>query len=420
MVQQMSIDEEVGPELWWPAWRALPPVAPVASGSAAAARLFPLVPRRIARALSARYIAGVTFEDAVGVATQLHARGLLVTLDVLGESVRTKVEAASYADYYLNALAALLQAGLQPHVSVKPSALGSLIDWRLCEYHVACIAKAAATCGGLVCLDMERSHTIDGTLELYRRLQNRQLGNVSMAVQARLHRTCNDLRSLAPIRPHVRICKGVYPEPARIAYTDPEAIRRNYVFCLDTLLECGGYAAIATHDEALIVSSLERLSRQNRSPETYEFQMLLGVRQDLAEALVAAGHSVRVYVPYGEDWHQYAARRFRESPQILGHVMRAQVHSAAARFLHRRTGAEGIPELDLVTDRARDTSQSPLSDSRSLARSAQEQGKNDAFTAVKRLTGLVGLDDKARLGESRSTAATSSPRHVPTQRRMPT
>jgi proline dehydrogenase len=189
---------------------------------------------------------------------------------------------------------------------------------------------------------MEWSHAIDDTLELYRGLRNAQLDNVTTVVQARLHRTRSDLVALAPLLPQVRICKGIYPEPAGVAYTDPEAIRRNYLFCLDTLLESGGYAAIATHDEAVIVSALERLAQHGRRPETYEFQMLLGVRQDLAESLAAAGHPVRVYVPYGEDWHKYAARRVRESPQIVGYVVRAQVRRLVARLLRRSVNWVGF------------------------------------------------------------------------------
>jgi len=347
----------------------------VALASAAAARLFPLVPRPVARSLSARYIAGVTVGDAVGVSTRLRTRGLLVTLDILGESVRSAAQASAYADDYLDALAALFQAGLNPHVSLKPSALGGVFDWRLCEQHVACIAQAAGSCGGLVCLDMEHSSTIDRTLALFQRLRARHLDNVTTVVQARLHRTQSDLVDLAPLRPRVRICKGVYPEPARIAYVDSEAIRRNYVYCLDTLLQSDGYAEIATHDEALIVASLERLSRHNRSPETYEFQMLLGVRQDLAETLVAAGHAVRVYVPYGEDWHRYAARRIRESPQLLGHVMRAQAHRALMRLSRRSPATNNMNDEGPFSERERDELPLPLADSGAHAPFTRQSAK---------------------------------------------
>jgi proline dehydrogenase len=301
----------------------------VSVGDAVAARLFPLLPRRVARGLSARYIAGERVADAVAVGARLADRGLRVTLDVLGESVRSEVEAAAYADQYIAALGALDAAGLEPHVSVKPSALGSLVDSRICEEHVARIAEAAQSCDGLVCLDMEWSRAIDGTLALYRHLRDRGFENVTMVAQARLHRTRADLVDLAPLAPHVRICKGIYPEPASVAYTDFEAIRRNYVFCLDTVLASGGFAAVATHDEALVVAALERLAGHDRSPYTYEFQMLLGVRQDLAESLASAGHRVRIYVPYGNEWHAYARRRLIESPHIVGYVMRAQWQNLA-------------------------------------------------------------------------------------------
>jgi proline dehydrogenase len=309
----------------------------VAVGNAAAARLFPLLPRRVARGLSARYIAGESITDAVAVGTRLAERRLIVTLDVLGESVRSEGDATRYADQYVEALAALDAAGLEPHVSLKPSALGSLVDWRVCEENVARIAAAANLHRGLVCLDMEWSETVKGTLELYRGLRERGIDNVSMVAQARLHRTRTDLAELAPLRPRVRLCKGIYPEPARIAYTEPEAIRRNYVFCLETVLEGGGHPEIATHDESLVVAGLERIAKYD-SP-AHEFQMLLGVRQDLAESLAAAGHTVRIYVPYGQDWHHYARRRLRESPHIVGYVVRAQVAGLTPRKKKERVPA---------------------------------------------------------------------------------
>lgn len=314
----------------------LAPEAGVGRGSAVGARLFPLVPRGLARRLSTRYIAGQSTEEAVRVATRLRQRGLLATLDILGESVLTEQEAAAYADEYVDALAALDDAGLDPHVSVKPSALGSLVDWALCERHVARIARAAEIRGGTVCLDMEWAGSIDGTLDLYRSLRTGGHENVTVVVQTRLHRATRDLRALAPLAPRVRICKGIYQEPARTAYTDAEAIRRNFLFCLHTVLEAGGYPEVATHDEALVVGALERLSIYRRRPETYELQMLLGVRDDLAEGLAAAGHRIRVYVPYGSDWHRYAVRRFRESPQVLGHVGRELGRRALTRVVRDR------------------------------------------------------------------------------------
>jgi proline dehydrogenase len=307
--------------------------------NAAAARLFPFVPRPIARPLAARYIAGTSTDDAVRVARDLRSRGLQASVDILGESVASREEAEAYTNSYLDALAALDDAGMRPHVSVKPSALGSLLDWELCKTHVQRIVEQAAVYGGDVCIDMEWSHSIDGTIGMYRELRAAGLDNVAMVTQARLHRTRSDLAQLGPLEPHVRVCKGIYPEPSRIAYTEPEAIRRNYVFCLDTLLASGGYAAIATHDEALVVAALERLAAHERGRDTYEFQMLLGVRQDLAESLAAAGHTVRIYVPFGPDWHQYAARRFKESPQIIGYVMRSLAQSLFGKLGRRPAAA---------------------------------------------------------------------------------
>jgi proline dehydrogenase len=297
-----------------------------------AARLYQVTPPPLARRLSRRYIAGQTVKEAVDVASRLKAHGLLATVDILGEGVTTAAGASRFAQRYLETLAALREAELQVHVSVKPSALGSLLDWQLCEEHMAAIAEAAKLGEGFVCVDMEASDAVPGTLALYRRLRSRGLDNVGVVIQARLHRARNDIVDLAVVRPNVRVCKGIYVEPASIAYGDREAIRRNYVFCLDTLLRSRGFAAIATHDEALVVAALERLVAHNRGTDSYEFQMLLGVRDDLAESLASAGHPVRVYVPFGEESQQYASRRLRENPEFAAHVVRAYVGAFSGKL----------------------------------------------------------------------------------------
>jgi proline dehydrogenase len=291
-------------------------------------RAFALLPRPIAARLARPYIAGDCVQDAVDIAAALDRQGISPTLDILGESVRDPERAHAYTTEYISALQSLVRAGLRPHVSVKPSALGSLVDWQLCQRNVRAIAEAASALGGLVCIDMEWSHQIDQTIDLYRALRTSGVGNVTMVIQARLHRSQRDLRDLATLHPHVRVCKGIYREPRAIAFEDPEAIRQNFVFCVETILRAGGYPAIATHDEALVFASLARLKDLDVDPDGYEFQMLLGVRSDLARMLVHDGHPVRLYIPYGSEWQAYTARRLKESPQIRQHVVKELLRSA--------------------------------------------------------------------------------------------
>jgi len=295
------------------------------------ARLVPLAPRRLVAGVAARYIAGDDLAAALAVAARLHERGIRATLDILGEAVADEREAEAFAAGYLEALDRLVAAGLDPHVSIKPTALGSEIGWVACGERVQRIVTAAAAVGGTVNVDMEDATTTDGTLALYEALRADGHANVAIVLQARLRRTRADVEALAQVAPHVRICKGIYPERAAIAYTEDAEIRASYLDCLDALLAAGSYVAIATHADALVTGALALLERYGRAPGSYEFQTLLGVREDLVERLIAAGHTVRVYVPYGPQWYDYAMRRMRESPHVAGHVARA----VAARAVDR-------------------------------------------------------------------------------------
>ncbi len=209
-------------------------------------------PRRLVASVAKQYIAGDDLAAALRVAEQLHARGVLATLDILGEAVTDDAEADAFEGGYIDAIGRLVSAGLDPHVSVKPTALGSGASWEACAERVRRIASAAEAVGGTVNIDMEDRHTTDGTLDLFEGLRHEGHDNVAIVLQARLHRTLADVERLAPLAPHVRLCKGIYPEPPSVAYTDDADIRTSFLACLDRLLEAGSYAAIATHADALI------------------------------------------------------------------------------------------------------------------------------------------------------------------------
>ena len=183
--------------------------------------------------------------------------------------------------------------------------------------------RTAAGYGNFVRIDMEDSSTTDDTLRLYRELREDGRDNLGVVLQARLRRTLDDVEALADLRPSVRLCKGIYLEPATIAFTDFEAVRAHFLRCLDALLDAECYVGVATHDEWLIGESLARIARRSLGPPEYELQMLLGVREERRDELVAEGHRLRVYVPFGEHWYRYSLRRLQENPAMAGTIAKA-------------------------------------------------------------------------------------------------
>lgn len=276
--------------------------------------LLPAVPKPVVRRLSSRYIAGSELEDARRVVTRLNAKGKLATVDVLGEEIASAEEAAAITRAYLDVLDMIDADGLDANVSVKLSGLGSLLDPALARENL----KAIAARGRFVRIDMEDSSTTDTTLELYRELVAEGFENLGVVLQAALRRTVDDARALAGA--NVRLCKGIYIEPAEIAYRGFEEIRESYLRTLDVLLDGGCYVGIATHDEHLVDRGIAAVRERGLDPSAYELQMLLGVRPDLADEIVADGHRLRVYVPFGRQWYEYSLRRLQENPKIAGYV----------------------------------------------------------------------------------------------------
>jgi proline dehydrogenase len=285
--------------------------------------LLPAVPKRVVRLVSSRYIAGATLAEAVEVVQSLNAGGKLGTIDVLGEETVREEEARTIARAYRDVFAAIAENALDANVSVKLTALGLQLSYALCRENLLDVVRAAAGHGNFVRIDMEDSSTTDDTLRLYRDLREEGYENLGVVLQARLRRTLDDVAALADLRPSVRLCKGIYLEPASIAFTDDEAVRVNFLRCLDELLDAGCYVGVATHDEWLIRESLVRVSRRELGPLDYELQMLLGVREGRRDELVSDGHRLRVYVPFGEQWYRYSLRRLQENPAMAGTIARA-------------------------------------------------------------------------------------------------
>ncbi len=291
--------------------------------------MLPLVPRAVVQRLSAPYIAGPQWEDAQRTVSALNAVGQMATVDVLGEEVTRPAEAEAIATAYLGAIDSIAANRLDANVSVKLTGLGLKVDVDLCHVLLERVVREAATRSIFVRIDMEDSSCTDETLTLYRRLRETGHDNVGIVLQAALRRSSADLAALRDLRPSVRLCKGIYVEPPDLAYQHPDEIRRSFVDLLEALLDAGCYAAVATHDEWLLCVALGRVAGM---PATaYELQMLLGVRQARAAELAAAGHRLRVYVPYGQRWYEYSLRRLQENPRMASMVARATVARLVGR-----------------------------------------------------------------------------------------
>ena len=296
-------------------------------------RVLPAVPRSLVRRISSRYIAGTTLADACRVVKTLNQQGKMATIDVLGEEITSRREALEIVRAYHDVFEAIERERLDSNVSVKLTALGLNLAYELCRANLERVVRHAAESGNFVRIDMEDSSTTTETLDLYRELREAGLDNVGVVLQAYLRRTIRDIHDLAPLRPNVRLCNGIYVEPPLIAYDDYEEVRRNFVRCLHELLQAGSYVGIATHDELLISEGKRLVAERGLTREQYEFQMLLGVRDLAANRLVRDGHRLRIYVPFGEHWYRYSLRRLQENPKIAGYV--------ASDTLSRLFGSDG-------------------------------------------------------------------------------
>jgi proline dehydrogenase len=291
----------------------------------------PAVPRPLVRHFADRYMAGETLADAVSTVASLNRIGAAATVDVLGEFVHEPAQCQATADQYVQLLDAIAHDRLDATVSVKLSALGLEIDPALALGHLRRVVEVAAGHGNRVRIDMEHSGLTDQTLAIYRTLREQGCDNVGIVLQAYLRRTFDDARALADLTPSVRLVKGIYIEPPELAYTEGALVNRNFIALLRELVEMGCRVAVASHDEAL-VGEARRLADQRRlGPDRYEFQLLLGVKEPLRDELIAAGHRVRIYVPYGEAWYGYSLRRLKENPSIAGYVARDVVRGLAGR-----------------------------------------------------------------------------------------
>jgi proline dehydrogenase len=277
---------------------------------------------RWSRALVARFVAGDRLEDALAAATRLAGQGLTTTLDRLGENVLTPDEARSAVESYAATLREMAASKLDPNISVKLTMLGLDVGDDVAYDNMLLLLETARSVDGFVRIDMEGSAYTEQTLAIAEALQARVPGLVGTVIQAYLHRSDRDLERLIDLKMRVRLVKGAYAEPARLALQRPSEINDAFIRLMERLLEDGQYPAIATHDPALIRATSGFAVRMGIDPERWEFQMLYGVRRDAQLVLAGEGYGMRIYLPFGADWYPYFARRIAERPANMLFVLR--------------------------------------------------------------------------------------------------
>ncbi len=284
--------------------------------------LLPFTPKVIVARFAKPYIAGEELPAAVVAVKSINNAGAMATLDVLGEDITTREEAIAAREECKRVISTIAENALNSNLSVKLTQLGLKIDPDFCRSNVEEILSAAKARNNFVRIDMEDHTCTDETLSVFRAVR-RKYSNVGIVIQAYLRRSESDIRQLIAEKANVRLCKGIYSEPAEIAFKPKAEIQQNYLLLLRMLLEARIYVGIATHDDVLIDGARTMIRDLKYGKDEYEFQMLLGVRTEKRNELLREGHRLRVYTPYGKRWYAYSVRRLKENPQMAGYVFKA-------------------------------------------------------------------------------------------------
>lgn len=292
------------------------------------AGMLPFMPKSLVWLFSKRYIAGKKIEDAIKISRELNADGMMVTIDLLGEFITELSQAQDNKNQYLHIIETIQKAEIDGNFSLKPTMFGLLIDKEVCYTNIREIVAKAASFNNFVRIDMEDSQCVDLEIELFRRLKAEFPKNVGLVFQAYLKRTLGDVDALLDIHSketpiNYRLCKGIYVESEKIAYKKYEEINKHYLEDLEFMFKNGIYPAIATHDKPLVEGAFELIKKYNVPRENYEFQMLYGVTPQLRKAILEAGHRMRIYVPFGEQWFAYSTRRLKENPAMAKDIIKA-------------------------------------------------------------------------------------------------
>jgi proline dehydrogenase len=292
------------------------------------AAILPYFPKKFIWIFSRAYISGETVDDAMRESKVLNSKNIKVTLDVLGEFIKNLDEAEANKKEYLHLIDVSCKNKIDGNFSLKPTSFGLLIDKEVCYNHIREIVIKAASCNNFIRIDMEDSPCTDDEIALFRRLKAEFPKNVGLVLQAYMRRTLNDLKQMldlnsAEIPLNYRLCKGIYVEPESIAYKKYEEINQHFLEDLEFMFANKIYAGIATHDKPLIEGAYSLIKKYNVPRNMYEFQMLYGVTPKLRDSVVSAGHTMRVYVPFGKQWFGYSTRRLKENPKMATHIIKA-------------------------------------------------------------------------------------------------
>lgn len=292
------------------------------------AAILPYFPKKFIWIFSRSYISGETLDDAMRVSKDLNSKNMKVTLDVLGEFIKTLDEAKANRNEYLNLIDISYKNHIDGNFSIKPTSFGLLLDKEKCYQYTKEIVAKAATYKGFIRIDMEDSPCTDDEISLFRRLKAEYPSNVGLVIQAYLRRTLKDLEQMLDLNsPEIpvsyRLCKGIYVEPKAISFKKYEEINKHYLEDLEFIFRNKIHVGIATHDKPLIEGAYNLIKKYNVPKHMYEFQMLYGVTPRLRESIVNEGHTMRVYVPFGKQWFGYSTRRLKENPKMASHIIKA-------------------------------------------------------------------------------------------------
>lgn len=292
------------------------------------ASMLPYMPRDLVWLFSKRYIAGRRIEDAIRVCKELNAKGMMVTVDLLGEFITELSQAEENKKEYLQIIDTIQAEKINGNYSLKPTMFGLLIDKDVCYANIREIVAKAASYDNFIRIDMEDSQCVDLEIELFRKLKAEFPKNVGLVVQAYLKRTLSDLENMLDMHtPEVplnyRLCKGIYVEPESIAYKNYHEINAHFLEDLEFMFKHGVYPGIATHDKPLVDGAYKLIEKYQVPRERYEFQMLYGVTPQLRNSILEAGHRMRIYVPFGEQWFAYSTRRLKENPRMAWDIIKA-------------------------------------------------------------------------------------------------
>ena len=288
----------------------------------------PYFPEKLIWQFSKNYIAGETTQEAIHASKNLNDTEVMVTLDILGEFIKHIDEARANRDEYIDLIHTIEKTDIIGNYSLKPTMFGLLLDKETCFQYIRDIVEVAAAYDTFIRIDMEDSPCVDDSIELFRMLKAEFPKNVGLVVQAYLKRTRQDIEEMLDLRRddadlNFRLCKGIYVEPAEIAYKDPKEINRHYLEDLEFMFKNDIYPCIAGHDKEVIQGALKLIEKYNVPKDRYEFQMLYGVTPKQRQALVDGGHRLRVYVPFGKEWFGYSTRRLKENPAMVSHIIKA-------------------------------------------------------------------------------------------------